>query len=70
MKLIILRIENRIVNCQLDDGTIIDIAQRWFNEDIQEGDTIEFDMHDKMILIVKNRGHKIIMSPIYFIALY
>ena len=25
MKLTILRIENRIVNCQLDDGTIIDI---------------------------------------------
>lgn len=46
MKLTILRIENRIVNCQLDDGTIIDIARRWFTEDIQEGDTIEFDMHD------------------------
>lgn len=47
MKLTILRIENRIVNCQLYDGTIIDIAQRWFNEDIQEGVTIEFYMHDK-----------------------
>lgn len=46
MKLTILRIENRIINCQLDDGTIIDIARRWFTEDIQEGDTIEFDMHD------------------------
>ncbi len=46
MKLTILRIDNRIVNCQLDDGTIIDIARRWFTEDIQEGDTIEFDMHD------------------------
>ena len=46
MKLTILRIENRIVNCQLDDGTIIDIARRWFTENIREGDTIEFDMHD------------------------
>lgn len=46
MKLTILRIENRIVNCQFDDGTIIDIARRWFTEDIQEGDTIEFDMHN------------------------
>lgn len=46
MKLTILRIENQIINCQLDDGTIIDIAQRWFAEDILEGDTIEFDMHD------------------------
>lgn len=35
-----------IVNCQLDNGTIIDIARRWFTEDIREGDTIdiEFDM--------------------------
>lgn len=47
MKLTILRIENRIVNCQLDNGTIIDIARRWFIEDIQEGDAIEFDMHDR-----------------------
>ncbi len=46
MKLTILRIENQIINCQLDDGTIIDIARRWFTEDIQEGDTIEFDMND------------------------
>lgn len=46
MKLTILRIENRIVNCQLDDGTIIDIAQRWFADDIQEGDSVEFDIHD------------------------
>ena len=46
MKLTILRIEKRIVNCQLDDGTIIDIARRWFAEDIQEDDTIEFDVHN------------------------
>ena len=46
MKLTILQIENRIVNCQLDDGTIIDIAQRWFTKDIQEGDVIDFDMDD------------------------
>ena len=45
MKLTILRIEKRIVNCQLEDGTIIDIARRWFAEDIQEGDTIEFDVN-------------------------
>lgn len=46
MKLTILRIENEIVNCQLDNGTIIDIARRWFTEDIQEGNTIEFDMQN------------------------
>lgn len=46
MKLTIMRIENRIVNCKLDNGTIIDIAQRWFTKDIQEGDVIDFDMDD------------------------
>lgn len=46
MKLTILRIENRIVNCRLDNGVIIDIGRRWFTEDIQEGDIIEFDIHN------------------------
>jgi len=46
MKLTILRIENEIVNCQLDNGSIIDIARRWFAVDIQEGDTIEFDVNE------------------------
>lgn len=46
MKLTILRIENEIVNCQLDNGSIIDIAWRWFPGDINEGDTIEFDIND------------------------
>lgn len=45
MKLTILRIEKRIANCQLDDGIIIDIARRWFTDDIQEGKTVEFDVH-------------------------
>ena len=46
MKLAILRIENEIVNCQLDNVSIIDIARRWFTGDIQEGNTIEFDMQN------------------------
>lgn len=46
MKLTLIGIENRIVRCQLDNGTIIDIARRWFTDDIQEGDTIEFDVHN------------------------
>ena len=46
MKLTILRIEEEIVNCQLDNGSIIDIARRWFPEKIQEGDTMEFDMYN------------------------
>ena len=45
MKLKILKIENDIVNCQLDNGTIIGIARRWFTEDIHENDIIEFDVN-------------------------
>lgn len=44
MKFTILRIDKRIVTGQLDDGTIIDVARRWFTEDIEEGDTIEFSV--------------------------
>ena len=47
MKLTILRIEDEIVNCQLDNGTIIDIARRWFSEDIDENDIIEFDINKR-----------------------
>ena len=46
MKLTVLRVENEITNCQLDNGTIIDIARRWFMDDLQEGDTMELDMHN------------------------
>lgn len=45
MQLKIIRIKNRIVTCEIDDGTIIDIARRWFTDDIQEDDVIEFDIH-------------------------
>ena len=45
MNLTIIRIENRIVTCSIDNdkGSIIDIARRWFTDDIQVGDTIEFE---------------------------
>lgn len=42
MKFTILRIDKRIVTGELDDGTIIDVARKWFTEDIEEGDTIDF----------------------------
>ncbi len=44
MKLKIIRIENSIVTCELNTGTIIDIALRWFTDEIQEGDVIEVDV--------------------------
>ena len=43
MKLKIIRIENNIVTCELEGGTIIDISQKWFSKDIKEDDIIEFD---------------------------
>lgn len=45
IELTILQIEDRIVTCQIDNGTIIDIAKRWFTDDIQEGDVIEINMN-------------------------
>ena len=47
MKLIITRIESEIVTCELEDGTIIDSAQKWFPPNINEGDIIEFDLTSK-----------------------
>ena len=46
MKLTITRIEKRIVTCELEDGTRIDIARRWFADDLEEGDSIECDVID------------------------
>ena len=47
MKLIITRIESEIITCELEDGAIIDIAQKWFPPNIHEGDIIEFDLTSK-----------------------
>lgn len=47
MSLTIIRIDNGIVTCELEDGTLIDIAQRWFDKDIKENDKIEFDINNK-----------------------
>lgn len=44
MQLTIIRIENRVVTCEIEGGSLIDIARRWFTEDIQEGDIIDFDV--------------------------
>lgn len=47
MKLTIIRIENHVVTCELEGGGLIDIAKRWFSQDIKENDVIEFDVTDK-----------------------
>lgn len=46
MKLTILRVEKEIVVCELEDGTLLDIARRWVDKDIKENDVIEFDIYD------------------------
>ena len=46
MKLKINRIEDGVVTCELEDGTLLDVAKRWFAKGIQEGDEIEFDVND------------------------
>lgn len=47
MKLTIIRIEENIVTCELEDGSLLDIARRWFNNDIKEQDVIEFDVNKR-----------------------
>ena len=47
MKLTIIRIEDNIVTCELEDGQLIDIARRWFSKDIKENNIIEFDVNQK-----------------------
>lgn len=44
MKLTVIRIENHIVTCELEGGGLIDLAKRWFAEDIKVNDVIEFDI--------------------------
>ena len=47
MKLTIIRIESGLVTCELEDGSILDIAQRWFDKSIKVGNEIEFDINSK-----------------------
>ncbi len=44
MTLKIIRIENHVITCELEGSTIIDIARKWFSQDIKENDIIEFDV--------------------------
>lgn len=46
MELRIIRIENNVVTCQLDNESYIDIARRWFDADIKPDDIIEFDVEE------------------------
>lgn len=43
MKLTIIRIENKVATCELDDGGLIDIGTQWLSKNIKVGDRIEFE---------------------------
>ena len=45
MKLKIIRIENQIVTCELEDESIIDLERQLISDDIKIGDIIEFDVN-------------------------
>lgn len=47
MKLTIIRIEEKVITCELEDGNLIDIARIWFSPTIKENDVIEFDVIKK-----------------------
>ena len=49
MKLTISRIEEDIVTCELEDGTLLDIDRKWFKENIKENDVVKFDVQNKKI---------------------
>lgn len=58
MQLTILRIGNEIVNCQLKDGFVINIARKWFMDGIQEGDIIKFNTRShKRVIIRRFKGN-------------
>lgn len=44
MKVQVIRVEEKIVSCQLEDGHILDIDKRWLPEDIKVDDTFDFNV--------------------------
>lgn len=48
MKLTIIRIEEYIVTCQFEDGSLLDISRILVSPDIKEGDEIEVDVQKKI----------------------
>lgn len=59
MILTILSIENRIVKCKFDgNDAVLEIARRWFTEDIRDGDKIEIKIYNnkpKSVLEIKDK---------------
>lgn len=44
MKVQIIRIEESVVSCQLEDGHILDIARQWLPEEINVDDELDFNV--------------------------
>lgn len=47
MKLAIIRIEEQVVTCEFEDGSLIDIGRQWITKDISVGQVIEFEYYNK-----------------------
>lgn len=46
MKLTIIRIEENLITCKIeDDETLIDIGRQWLSKDIEVGQVVEFECH-------------------------
>ena len=44
MKVQIIRIEENVVSCRLEDGHILDIARQWLPDDIRLDDEVDFNV--------------------------
>lgn len=44
MKLTIIRIEENIITCELEDGQLLDVARKWFASNIKTGDVMDIDV--------------------------
>lgn len=42
MKLRIIRIDEKVVTCELEDYGLLDISKQWLSQNIKVGDVIDF----------------------------
>lgn len=45
MKIKVIRIEEKVITCELEDGSIIDLERQIISDDIKIGSVIEFDFN-------------------------
>lgn len=45
MKIKVIRIEEKVITCELEDGSIIDLERQLISDNIKIGSVIEFDFN-------------------------